>query len=129
MSTHDGMAELYKSLPVFDADVARWPSFFYKLKLHLEGRDLLHIIDEEKDQKKAGETDDEFKAREKARPRNDAKVRGIIINKLSEEILPMIKDLPTAFKMVERLKKQYEATSAASRIELMDRLLDYKYQE
>ncbi|KAJ3088777.1 hypothetical protein HDU96_004006, partial [Phlyctochytrium bullatum] len=121
-------SELYKSLPTFNADLAKWPNFHYKLRLHLEGRGLLTIIDDSAPVKGSRETDDDFATRSAAWKRDDAKVRGIITNKLSDEILPMVKDLKTAAAMVNLLKEQFESTSIASRIELLDRLLDLKYE-
>ena len=124
-------SELYKALPTFDANVSKWPAFYFKLRTHLEGRELLHIIDREDDPVVPAENDEQKKLREtqaQNRRRDDAKVRGIIVNKLSDDILPLVVDQPTAYKMVERLKSQYQSTSAASALSRLDKLLDLEFK-
>jgi len=124
-------SDLYKALPTFDASVGKWPAFYFKLKVHLKGRELLHIIERESDPIVVGETAEEKKTREaqaSTRKQDDAKVRGMIVNKLSDDILPLVVDQPTAYKMVERLKSQYQSTSAASALSRLDRLLDMEFK-
>ncbi|KAJ3096444.1 hypothetical protein HDU96_000765, partial [Phlyctochytrium bullatum] len=60
--------------------------------------------------------------------RDNAKVQGIITNNVSNEILPMVKDLKSAAVMVNPLKEQFELTSIASRVELLDQVLDLMYE-
>ena len=57
-------SELYKALPTFDANVSKWPAFYFKLRTHLEGRELLHIIDREDDPVVPAENDEQKKLRE-----------------------------------------------------------------
>ena len=124
-------SDLYKALPTFDATIEKWPSFYYKLRIFLKGKELLHIIDRPSDPPVLGETSDERSLREEqaqSRAKDDPKVMGILVNKLADQVLPLVMDLSTSFEMVERLKAQYQSNSAALALSRLNRLLDLEYK-
>ena len=122
----------YKSLPTFEGSLGKWPTFLLKFRTMLESKDLLYIIDRRDDDTPAaneGKDAREIRVEQgKNRPKNDAKVRSLFINKLSEDALNLVEDLPTAYEMVQRLVNQYQSTSAASVISRLDKLLDIRYK-
>ena len=123
----------YKSLQVFEGSINKWPTFLLKFRTMLESKDLLYIIDRKDDSfGLVNESADEKATRidqGKSRVKNDAKVRSLFINKLSEDAISLVEDLTTAFDMVQRLVSQYQSTSAASVISRLDKLLDISYKQ
>ncbi|KAJ3344405.1 hypothetical protein HDU83_005258 [Entophlyctis luteolus] len=107
-----------KGLPVFDATAESWASFYLKIKLYLESRDLLYIILREEDSiKPDGETDSARSQREKealTRSRDDIRVRSLLVNKMSDDALKMVGNEPSAYKMIEVLRSHFMSQSAAS---------------
>ncbi|KAF6205011.1 hypothetical protein GE061_019178 [Apolygus lucorum] len=53
--------------------------------------------------------------------RMDVKARGIIVDRVDDSILVMVKDKPTAKDMIESLKKTYLKTGMVSRIQIQKR--------
>ena len=123
----------YKALPTFEALVTKWPVFIFKFKTVLESKDLLYIIDRSNDESRvAGETLEQKTVRldyAKRRAVDDSKVRSLLINKLSDEIIALIEELPTAYAMVKRLQEQFQSNSAASALSRLDRLLDARFTD
>lgn len=127
MSEHD----TYKSLQTFDATLAKWSSFQLKFRLMLDSRDLLHIIDRENDVVDPGDSPEQIKLKQeqaKTRAKDDRKVKSLFANKLNDDALQLVEDLPTAYEMFRRLKSQYQSDSAASLLGRLDRLLDIEYK-
>ena len=122
--------DMYKSLLAFNATGAAWPHFMLKFRTLLEAKDLLYVIDRENDMPSASDSDAvlALKATQLAgRAINDAKVRGLFINKLNDDALSLVEDCTTAYEMIARLHGQFLSNSAASSLSRLDRLLDMKY--
>ena len=122
--------DMYKSLVSFNATGAAWPHFMLKFRTLLEAKDLLYIIDRENDVPSADDDDTEraLKVTQRAsRVLNDARVRGLFINKLNDDALSLVEDCSTAYDMIVRLHRQFLSNSAASSLSRLDRLLDMKY--
>jgi len=121
---------MYKSLASFNATGAAWPHFMLKFRTLLEARDLLYVIDREDDEPYEEDTDVDRALKltqQGSRMINDAKVRGLFINKLSDDALSLVEDCSTAHDMISRLHRQFLSNSAASSLSRLDRLLDMKY--
>jgi len=122
--------DMYKSLASFNATGAAWPHFMLKFRTLLEARDLLYVIDREDDEPYEEDTDVDRALKltqQGSRMINDAKVRGLFINKLSDDALSLVEDCSTAHEMISRLHRQFLSNSAASSLSRLDRLLDMKY--
>ena len=122
---------MYKSLLSFNATGAAWPHFMLKFRTLLESKDLLHIVDRDDDD--VCDDDSEatriLKAAQRvSRPINDARVRGLFINKLNDDALSLVEDCKSAYDMMMRLHRQFLSDSAASSLSRLDRLLDVKYE-
>ena len=126
-----GSDDAYKGLPVFDATVEEWPHFFLKVSLYLDARDLLYIIGRDSDSiAPIGETPAQKSAREAlviSRPKDDKKVKSLLINKMSKEAIDLVGKEPTAFRMIQALKSNYQSHSTNSVIIKLDRLFELKY--
>ena len=123
--------DMYKSLLSFNATGAAWPHFMLKFRTLLESKDLLHIVDRDDDD--VCDDDSEatriLKAAQRvSRPINDARVRGLFINKLNDDALSLVEDCKSAYDMMMRLHRQFLSDSAASSLSRLDRLLDVKYE-
>ena len=122
---------MYKSLISFNATGAAWPHFMLKFRTLLEAKDLLYVVDREDDEPCVGDTDlmRAVKVTQAAgRLLNDAKVRGLFINKLNDDALSLVEDCRTAYEMIMRLQRQFLSNSAASSLSRLDRLLDMKFE-
>ena len=123
----------YKSLPMFDASLAHWPLFQLKFRTMLESRDLLYVVDHQVDDQiplnESQEDRDIRIAQGIARRKNDTKVCSLFINKLSDEALSIVEDLPMAFLMVKCMREQFQSNTAASALSRLDRLLDIEYKQ
>ena len=122
---------MYKSLLSFNATGAACPHFMLKFRTLLESKDLLHIVDRDDDD--VCDDDSEatriLKAAQRvSRPINDARVRGLFINKLNDDALSLVEDCKSAYDMMMRLHRQFLSDSAASSLSRLDRLLDVKYE-
>jgi hypothetical protein len=118
-------------MATFEGNINKWPMFVMKFKTMLEYKELGHIIERDSDPAVPGESTEERAHREalsKTRTKDDARVRGFLINKLSEATLTLVEDCTTAYEMMQRLESQYRSTSAASVISRLDKLLDIKYK-
>jgi len=123
--------DMYKSLISFNATGAAWPHFMLKFRTLLEAKDLLYVVDREDDEPCVGDTDlmRAVKVTQAAgRLLNDAKVRGLFINKLNDDALSLVEDCRTAYEMIMRLQRQFLSNSAASSLSRLDRLLDMKFE-
>ena len=127
-----GSDDAYKGLPVFDATVEEWPHFFLKVSLYLDARDLSYVIDRESDSvAPPGETMAQKTAREMliaTRPKDDKKVKSLLINKMSKEAINLVGKEPTAFRMIEVLKSNYQSWSTNSVLIRLDKLFELKYE-
>ena len=118
----------YKALPTFESVLTKWPIFIFKFRTFLESKDLLYVIDQPNEEDRPSIESPERKSvrLEYARRRttDDSKVRSLLVNKLADEIIALIEELPTAYAMVKRLQEQFQSTSAASALSRLDKLLD-----
>ncbi|HXQ39102.1 MAG TPA: hypothetical protein VN843_34200, partial [Anaerolineales bacterium] len=115
----------FKSIPTFDATMAKWPIFYLKFKTMLGSRDLLHIIERDADPVVVGETNTQKIVREEQalnRVKNDNKVRSLFLNKMADEAVNLVGELDSAFKMVEHMKAQFQSSSAALALSRLDKL-------
>ena len=115
----------------FNATGAAWPHFMLKFRTLLESKDLLHIVDRENDDVSDDDSDSVKALRmtqQAGRAMNDARVRGLFINKLNDDALSLVEDCRTAYDMMMRLHRQFLSDSAASSLSRLDRLLDVKYE-
>ena len=97
----------------------------------LEGREMAHIIDCTVDVPVDGDSAEVLALKviqARDRRKNDAKVRGLFVSKLSEDAVSLVQDAPTAYEMVQRLASQYQSNSAASALSRIDRLLDTEFK-
>lgn len=115
-TTEDTPVDAYRSLEVFDSKAESWPDFYFKFRIYLQAKKLCYIID---DPSKASSAT--------KRQEDDYKVQALLVNKVSSEALGLIKGCTTAKEMVETLREQYNATSTASVLNHLDRLLDMRY--
>ena len=139
MSTDEGSSrsEDYRIIPLFDATLDSWPLFEYKFLTFLDGRDLLHIIEDAKavrdayqanssstpkkkgDKDKVGDKEDENRRLIK----QDKLVKSLLVNKIKDAVLPMILECKTAGDMMDRLRSRYRSSSAGSKLRCLDKLL------
>lgn len=123
---------MYKALPTFDATAASWPAFIFKFRLMLEGKELLYVIDRDAEDPGVGGSAENrkiFGIGNSEWAKDDAKVRGMFVNKLSDVALSLVQDCKTASEMISRMEAQYESNSAASALTRLDRLFDIQHKD
>ena len=114
----DTSVDAYRSLEVFASKSESWPDFIFKFRIYLNAKKLHYVIEDSSTSGTVATT---------KRNEDDFKVQSLLLNKISSEALGLIRHCTTAKEMIDTLQAQFSATSTASVLYHLDRLLDMKY--
>ena len=89
--------DVYKAISKFEATIDGWPMFLFRFKTFLEGKDLVKYIETSDIEltMPSSTTDDNILKKRK----EDAKVRGFLVNKLNVDSLNIVRDCRTSYEM------------------------------
>ncbi|KAJ3098923.1 hypothetical protein HK100_004992, partial [Physocladia obscura] len=121
----------YRAISNFDASLPNWPVFFLKFQTYIEGKEMIYVIDSEDDIPMPGDSIHHkqlLEEQSKTQKKHDAIVRSYLINKIDPSVLGLIAELPTAYQMWRKLQDQFALSSAATRLTLINKLLDTRYR-
>src|ERR1700722_11073034 len=100
--------DTYKAIREYDATMAMWPTFSWRMKMFLEHKDLLYVIQQDETTAVAAGHD------AKKFQKDDVKARNYISNKIKEDVIGIVKGKKTAFDMYKSLADQFESASVAN---------------